>query len=83
MHVNFDRCGRIFQPNYLIISIRVNDRDPEPDSIWICWDRRLWEIREIVKHSQFIHYIARNKDGLNLFLTMVYGSNDYRERNLL
>lgn len=66
-----------------MISNLANETDQQPDSIWLIWDVRLWEIENTIIHEQFIHCTAKNKGGLKLHATFVYASTNYKEREKL
>lgn len=43
----------------------------------------MWEVEGIVKHEQYIHFMAKNKRGLKLNTTFIYASTDYKKRDKL
>ena len=81
--VNFQHQCRSFGSNIRVISNGEEEEKHKPDTIWMCWDHRIWEVEAIKTQLQYIHCKAKNKGGLEIDITVVYGSSNPRKRTEL
>lgn len=49
--INFQHVSRCFGSNSKIESNRANEEGHGLDIIWLCWDLKLWELEEFVRHK--------------------------------
>lgn len=60
-----------------------NYEDSSLGRIWLGWNPRVWNCQVCSKSMQQITIIGSNKGGLQILLTIVYGSNRWSRRKEL
>lgn len=79
--MNFDHKSKCFGSNFRVASNgNVNENG---DTIWLCWNDDMWEVDIVKIHEQYIHAFAKNRGGLKIFFTAIYGSSKHKNRKKL
>lgn len=80
---NFGAYKRFLGDQWGVASNAEAFDDTTPDSIWVAWDTERWEVTSLDTQKQWVHFRARNRGGLEIMVTAVYGASSRALRRTL